>query len=256
MLDTMSLRSTQRPPRSCVPCSTRKVKCDKTEPCANCIRRREESLCVRETVLVRGEAKTSVLNPVDQCLLPWEKLTCSGCRWTDSRSPSTLDELRRQNERLKAELHALQTSRGRPSRGASSSTPSAVGPPRKRQRLENSDSIEDVLWDSIRSSTTGTVASTVEDWHQIHLPSRSISTHLVSYDKTWNSWVHYALEYPRFQHESDAFMDAMECGAPLDQCDPFWMAVYFSVLCVCPAFLFRAPQNNNYTLGSHAHDGR
>jgi hypothetical protein len=52
-----ALRSTQRALRSCIPCSTRKVKCDKAEPCATCVRRGESGLSIRETVLFRGEPK-------------------------------------------------------------------------------------------------------------------------------------------------------------------------------------------------------
>lgn len=54
------LRTTQRAPRSCRSCSSRKVKCDKAVPCSTCIKRGEADACVREVVIVRGEVITYV----------------------------------------------------------------------------------------------------------------------------------------------------------------------------------------------------
>jgi hypothetical protein len=122
------------------------------------------------------------------------------------------------------------------------------------------DSIEDALWSSI-SSANATVTPTVSQWADIFLPGRSVSTQLIVYDRTWNSWVHYALEYPRFQHECEDFMDAMESGHHLHQYNPFWLAVYFSTLCV--GYSFRSLSGfgvrahlHFVTAGLVAHDGR
>jgi hypothetical protein len=54
------LRTTQRAPRSCRSCASRKVKCDKAVPCSTCIKRGEADACVREVVIVRGEVITYV----------------------------------------------------------------------------------------------------------------------------------------------------------------------------------------------------
>lgn len=102
----------------------------------------------------------------------------------------------------------------------------------EKHRFRNGDSLENALWDSLRSHNV-TTRHKVTNWSDIILPSRSASNYLVVFDRIWNSWVHYALEYPRFQHECDAFMDAMEGGMSLESYDPSWLAVYFSVVCVC-----------------------
>src|SRR5690349_13533281 len=81
------IRSTQRAPRSCVPCSSRKVKCDKSVPCANCIRRGEADTCAREMVLVRGQ------------------LT----RYRESPGVPTYEDLKDENERLRKELSIIRS---------------------------------------------------------------------------------------------------------------------------------------------------
>ncbi|KAG9252434.1 uncharacterized protein F5Z01DRAFT_228025 [Emericellopsis atlantica] len=196
-------RSTQRAPRSCIPCSTRKVKCDKSEPCLTCVRRGESASCIRETVLIRGEPK----------------------KWQESTgNPPQVEDLRRENEQLRDELRKPKSGQ------LSHSTPSTPRGPRNSHSLENSDSIEDALWDSIRFKAVPS-GSTIGSWEEAVLPSRSASDHLIAYDRTWNCWVHYAVEYPQFQQECDAFMDALESGQALESYDHHWKAVYFSVLC-------------------------
>ncbi|KAH7391561.1 hypothetical protein BKA64DRAFT_108482 [Cadophora sp. MPI-SDFR-AT-0126] len=48
------MRHTQRAPRSCKECSSRKIKCDKGIPCKPCTKRGQAARCTREVVLVRG----------------------------------------------------------------------------------------------------------------------------------------------------------------------------------------------------------
>jgi hypothetical protein len=71
-------------------------------------------------------------------------------------------------------------------------------------------------------------------------PSRRTSERLVEYDRVWNSWVHFALEYPQFEQECNDCILALEDGVSLESLDAAWMAVYFSVLCVRAIFFFRA----------------
>ncbi len=73
------------------------------------------------------------------------------------------------------------------------------------------------------------------------LPSRRLSDKLIAYDEVWNSWVHYALEYPDFQQQCMQFMNSLEDGVLLETVDPFWLAVYFSVLCVSFVALWPPP---------------
>ncbi|TVY35416.1 hypothetical protein LOCC1_G007830 [Lachnellula occidentalis] len=77
-----SIRSTQRPPRSCKTCARRRVRCDRKIPCRGCVSRGLELTCERETVRVKGR------------------------RWRRDRqqSPPTYQDLLEENRRLKAEI--------------------------------------------------------------------------------------------------------------------------------------------------------
>ena len=196
-----------------------------------CVRRGESSLCVRETVLIRGEPKTSVSSPNPRQRarnkVAANRANFLSGRWQETRRVPTPDSesLMQEIVCLKAELRAFKDAQNSHVRLGI-----AQGP-RKSRQLENRDSMEDSLWDSISSNIVAS-RSNVVNWDDVVLPVRSLSSRLVAYDRTWNSWVHYALEYPRFQHECDAFMDAMDSGVSLGCHDPFWMAVYFSVISV------------------------
>jgi hypothetical protein len=64
------------------------------------------------------------------------------------------------------------------------------------------------------------------------VPIRQCSQRLIEHDKRWNSWIHYAVEYPQFESEHEAFMDRWETGAPLSDEDPSWLAIYFAIITV------------------------
>lgn len=91
--------------------------------------------------------------------------------------------------------------------------------------------LEAELWQSLSSAST-TTHSSIQGWEDIILPSPECSRKLIAFDETWNSWVHYALEYPHFTEECDSFMDRVGEGLRPDEADVSWMAVYFSVLSV------------------------
>jgi hypothetical protein len=84
-----------------------------------------------------------------------------------------------------------------------------------------------------------TSKSRVSDWADIILPNVECSRKLIEFDITWDSWVHYALEYPQFKDESDRFAGSLEAGLALDEADVSWLAVYFSVLSVSYASINR-----------------
>ncbi|EMT68921.1 hypothetical protein FOC4_g10005016 [Fusarium odoratissimum] len=163
--DAVALRSTQRAPRSCLSCSSRKVKCDKSVPCSRCIKRGQAESCVREMVLIRGQVTT----------------------WQDGPEPPTYQELKEENHRLRREIMALKSREGR--------RPTIN--PAQAQQFENS--LDDVEYTP-------------------------------EFDRTWNSWVHYALEYPQFKDECDHFVSSLEKVLALDKADVSWLALYFSVL--------------------------
>lgn len=51
----VGIRKTKRPPRACVQCTLKKIKCDKLIPCGNCAKKGNSADCKREIVLVRGK---------------------------------------------------------------------------------------------------------------------------------------------------------------------------------------------------------
>ncbi|KAJ3533439.1 hypothetical protein NM208_g7984 [Fusarium decemcellulare] len=202
--DGVSLRATQRAPRSCLSCSSRKVKCDKSVPCSRCIKRGQAEACMREMVIVRGEVTT----------------------WQDGPHVRTYEELSRENQRLRREIGTLRAELDK----TLQSKPRPV-PLRSIKVDQDGEGLEEELWQSL-STTQGKARtnSTILAWEDILLPSPACSDRLIAYDRTWNSWVHYALEYPHFGDECTNFMESIQDNMSLDKADASWMAVYFSVL--------------------------
>ncbi|KAJ3455931.1 hypothetical protein MRS44_017413 [Fusarium solani] len=199
----ISLRTTQRAPRSCLSCASRKVKCDKSVPCSRCIKRGQADACVREMVIIRGEVRT----------------------WQDGPHVLTYEELSRENQRLRREISVLRAERGELPQ--SNARPVTLGSIKESQY---SSGAEEQLWQNISTTPETRASSTILHWEDIILPSPACSDRLIAYDRTWHSWVHYALEYPHFSHECTVFMGTMQENLSLDKADASWMAVYFSVL--------------------------
>ena len=77
------IRTTQRVPLACVNCATRRIKCNKKVPCDQCIKRKIDDLCGRETVIVKGQLRNE----------PWE---------------FRIERLETENSKLKNEVEALK----------------------------------------------------------------------------------------------------------------------------------------------------
>lgn len=218
---TEPLRTTQRAPRSCRSCASRKVKCDKASPCLRCIRRGDADKCVRETVIVRGEVTRLLISTLH---IHSQYLPCNLYRGKDPTDAPTYEDLVRENERLRNALSAQTSVRHTPN--------SPQLKPRKPQRLlECHDVLEEMVFDpKQRPKSSGRMSS----WDEITLccPDLEASEQLIAYDKKWNSWVHYALEYPTFQEEHSKFMFAVNNGTLLSDCDPAWLSLYFGVITV------------------------
>ncbi|TEA21744.1 putative transcription factor lepB [Colletotrichum sidae] len=141
-------------------------------------------------------------------------------RGKDASDTPTYEDLMRENERLRDEL----------------ATKTHVAPivsqpllrPRKPQHLlECHDVLEEMVFDS---SLLPQSTKRILDWDEIQLPNQKSSQRLIAYDQKWNSWVHYALEYPQFDQEHDHFMQSLGRGKSIKDWDPSWLSVYFSVI--------------------------
>jgi hypothetical protein len=200
IISLSALRNTQRAPKSCRNCAARKVRCDKSIPCLRCIRRGESESCIRETVIVRGQVTTG----------------------KNDGSLVTYDELVRANARLREALADMTKTEDTP---------------RRAQRSDNNDLYyEKAFFQASADSAREPVALMKEE--DILLPEISCSDALIRHDEAWNSWVHYALEYPRFALEHSIFMANLDKGITLQSMDPSWLAIYFAVITVgpsCPA---------------------
>ncbi|KAM0553204.1 hypothetical protein ACHAPJ_007491 [Fusarium lateritium] len=155
--------------------------------------------------------------------------------WQDNSQTLTYEELRRENQRLRKEINALRTQREQLSLSPSVQAAAVCPEQQPRNATDCSqDGLDDELWESL-ASESAIRSSTVSSWEDIILPTVECSRRLIDFDMMWNSWVHYALEYPRFKEESDAFMDSIETGLSIEQAETTWVAVYFSVLSVSPS---------------------
>ncbi|KAI1046568.1 hypothetical protein LB505_014151 [Fusarium chuoi] len=147
--------------------------------------------------------------------------------WQDDLQTPTYQELIEENERIRREITALKSRQG----------PQPIINPAHPQQFENSlgevqyvpCELDDGLWESL-ASESNIDRLLVCNWADIILPDADTSNQLVEFDRTWNSWVHYALEYPQFKYECDYFISGLEKGLALDNADISWLALYFSVL--------------------------
>ena len=196
VLPSFALRTTQRAPKSCRNCAARKVRCDKQVPCSRCIKRGEAASCARETVLVRGRITTR----------------------RDEPGVLTYEELLRENARLREALRANSIKNEEPSVQI------------VQQHAEKEESDEALLFKSDDTLEKEPIANLNEK--DIVLPSVQCSNALLAHDEKWNSWVHYALEYPTFTQQHDAFLVRLQNGASLESFDPSWLAIYFAVITV------------------------
>ncbi|KAH8897558.1 hypothetical protein GQ53DRAFT_837454 [Thozetella sp. PMI_491] len=190
------MRSTQRAPRSCTACSRRKIKCDKTVPCQQCVARSEARECRREVVKVRGHIRAG--EPGD-----------SGSRYED---------VLQENARLRALL----------ARGSTEQAPTAdmedAGPQTISSR---SEALERRLFEDVSRLSRPRVVVTE---HDIAMPPRDLSDAIVKHAFEWTFWVHYALIIPEFDREHREFWDRFADTKSFSGIDPSWLATYFSVL--------------------------
>ncbi|KAF4500444.1 hypothetical protein FAGAP_3370 [Fusarium agapanthi] len=147
--------------------------------------------------------------------------------WHDGPETPTYQELKEENDRLRQEITTLKAQQGR---RRSNTLPQSHISSKSLDDLEYTPGeLADGLWESL-ALESHTSDSCVSDWADVILPNVECSRKLIEFDMTWDSWVHYALEYPQFKDECDKFAGGLEAGLALDEADVSWLAVYFSVL--------------------------
>jgi hypothetical protein len=135
------------------------------------------------------------------------------CR-TKQKSNPTYDDLLEENRQLKAELEGDNV------------TPSRQVDIAYSEVLNITESFERDLFGAVNG--TGRISTVFRD-DQVHWPSATCVTNLLSYGKTWTSWIHCALHHPTFESECWKFLDTSGKDAVSD---PLWLAVYFSFMSV------------------------
>ena len=128
----------------------------------------------------------------------------------------TYEGLLEENRRLKAELAGRK-------RGTSGSDDSGYG-----EVLNITERFERDLFDVVNDTTR---TSTVSTDDQVLWPSESCVKNLLSYGRTWTSWIHCALHHPTFELECRAVFDETD-GSVAAVGDSLWLAVFFSFLSV------------------------
>ncbi|KAF3005417.1 hypothetical protein E8E14_000612 [Neopestalotiopsis sp. 37M] len=186
------VRSTQRAPKSCTACYTRKIKCSKEVPCRQCVRRGFPTECRREVVRVKGRIQT-----VD----------------ASQSSPSYADLLQ-ENLRLGALLAGRSSALG------------AESTSRLPALADKTEWYEDQLFSSIEQRPGSRSISNESD---ILLPSKSCSDAILAFAPQWTFWIHFAVCTPQFVQEHDDFWRTQSAAQPLGHADPLWLAVYFSI---------------------------
>jgi hypothetical protein len=187
------IRSTQRAPKSCTACYSRKVRCSREVPCRQCVHRGSPSECKREVVRVKGRIRTA----------------------DTSQSSPTYADLLQENLRLRALLT-----------GQDSGTDIEVAG-RLLSLADKTEWYEIQLFAMVERSPEARCIWREED---ILFPSRTCSDAILEIAPQWTSWIHFALCAPQFQHEHEEFWRLYSAKRSLDVVEPLWMAVYFSVL--------------------------
>lgn len=211
--DGLKIRSSQRPPKSCISCSKRRVRCDKKLPCLQCVSRGLGGSCQREIVMVKGVVVSSSLLVFS---LSNREFSTNIVRSSSKVSRTSYEELLRENSELKEQLR---------------NGPIAVGSTTTilNEILNITERFEEDLFDvgNDRGRT-----STVTDIEDIIWPSAQCVHSFLSYGETWTSWIHCALHHSTFERECAAFLNGGINSPNMGDRHPLWLAVFFSFMCV------------------------
>jgi hypothetical protein len=136
-----------------------------------------------------------------------------------TESAPSYQELLEENRRLKLERgrRTIQTT------NTSGSTPV----------LNITERFERELFEAVDQSGR---TQTVFNESQVIWPSEACVLRLLSYGRSWTSWIHCALHHPTFEVECRQFLRSTpgpSNATTATTADPFWLAIYFSFMSVC-----------------------
>jgi len=226
---TTGTRITQRPPLSCVECSRRKIKCDRSIPCRQCINRGEDRVCRREAVTTKGELHRTgmqtgkrktfeeLLRQVDDLSNRVEGLergrtlpTTEGAFWLSrAPSPTEVDTTRLPGVMEEAALGIGETSRWKDTQPGESRHPSSSSSPE---------------WYTPRS---------FEDCLAM-IPPQSQARALVAAFEESAGWITGSVHIPTLLKDQDTFWIQLEAHRYRDD---IWLALYLAVQSVSAFFV-------------------
>jgi hypothetical protein len=227
-VSALGVRSTQRLPLSCIECSRRKIKCDRSIPCRPCIDRGDDLGCRREEVAVKGELQNTGIQ--------------GGKR-------RTFEELLHQVEELSGRVERLE--RGNRIRGVDepygpSKPPSPLNVDNTRLPGIMEEAAlgigETSRWKDSYPGRQGHRGGTSREWYSFKslesslaaLPSQSQARALVSFYEEIAAWITGSVHIPTLLREQDQFWIQLEARQFHDN---IWLASYLAVLSVSAFFM-------------------
>lgn len=133
---------------------------------------------------------------------------------SERTSNVSFEDLLRENEVLKSQLRNALT---------------VPAMPKHNEILNITERFEEELFDFSNGPAR---IPTVTDAGAIIWPSAQCVQNFLPYGKAWTSWIHCALHHPTFERECAAFGNGGTGSAPVEDQHPFWLAVFFSYMCV------------------------
>jgi hypothetical protein len=245
---TTGVRTTQRLPLSCLECSRRKIKCDRSIPCRPCIDRGDDLGCRREEVAVKGELQN---------------------RGTSPGKRMTFEELVLQVNQLSDRVKELE--RGTRYAG----TEEAYGPSRASSPIDvDTTRLPGIMeeaalgigetsrWGEHYPQASRQGGEAYLGWYgpkTLHsslagLPSQSQSRALVNLYEENAAWITGSIHLPTLRREQDTFWIQLETNSYRDD---MWLALYFAVLSVSAFFVDENHASMvNMTVSQLRHFGR
>jgi hypothetical protein len=225
---TTGVRTTQRLPLSCVECSRRKIKCDRSIPCRPCIDRGDDLGCRREEVAVKGELQNRGTSP-------GKRMTFEELVFRVNQLSDRVKELER-GPRYAGTEEAYGPSRA--------SSPIDVDTTRLPGIMEEAalGIGETSRWGEHYPETSRQGGEAFLGWYgpkTLHsslagLPSQSQSRALVNLYEENAAWITGSVHLPTLRREQDTFWIQLETNSYRDD---MWLALYFAVLSVSAFFV-------------------